>query len=196
MVFSLSGGDIVQVLPLKRSQTLELTARNDQERDVEVFQEDKKATSVVDELTSEQKKEETSISTEEPERKQEEEEITTPAGGGLREEFGQEATGEEDRELPYEEEVARAVPTVVVTVRKGDTIHGILKRRFGKSGKILTDAVRELNPEIEDLNSIRVGQEIRLPLNLEVADQIRSLGRGLNEQSEEKVQREHTTESF
>jgi hypothetical protein len=181
MVFSFSNGDMVQVLPFNLPHIFELTARNDQEGDLKVFHQDKKAESVVDELTSEQKKKETSIPTEEPGRKQEKADVTTLAVGELGGEFSQEATGEENRGLPYEEGVARTVSTVVVTVQNGDTIHGILKTRFDKSGKILTDAVRELNPEIEDLDVIRVGQEIRLPLNLEMATWIQSPGRGLDE---------------
>ena len=63
-------------------------------------------------------------------------------------------------------------PNLLVTVKKGDTIHGILERKFGRSNKVLRNAVQALNPEIEDMNWIRVGQRIRLPLNLEVAYEI------------------------
>jgi hypothetical protein len=116
-------------------------------------------------------------------------------------------TGEEDKDLADDGRLVQTVPTVVVTVQKGDTIHQILKGRFGKSGTILMGLVRKLNPEIEDLALIRVGQKIRLPLNLETADQIQPIYRRSDlaiekmigtpdEQSEEEVQREQTTESF
>ena len=43
--------------------------------------------------------------------------------------------------------------------KKGDTIHSILKRKFGKSRRILMDLVRKLNPEIEDLDSTELGDD-------------------------------------
>jgi hypothetical protein len=61
MVFSVSGGNIVQALFPKPPQTLEPISRNDQETDVEVFQQDKKAKSVIEEVASEQEKEGASI---------------------------------------------------------------------------------------------------------------------------------------
>ena len=59
------------------------------------------------------------------------------------------------------------VEFITVTVEKGDTISNIVISEFGRSDEQVLEAVRELNPEIEDLNHIDVGQVIRLPRNLE-----------------------------
>ena len=83
-----------------------------------------------------------------------------PAGGELIAKLDQEVTGAEVRDLAYEE---RFVPTLDVTVQKGDTIYRILRERFGQPSKGLLEAVRELNPELEDLVLIRAGQVIRRP---------------------------------
>jgi len=106
------------------------------------------------------------------------EEETSPAAKEPVGKFSQEVTGEENRDLAGDGRRVETAPTVVGTVQKGDTICLILKRRYGESSGILLCAVRELNPEIEDLNLIRAGQKLRLPLNLEVADQIQSMGGG------------------
>ncbi len=53
----------------------------------------------------------------------------------------------------------------VVTFQEGDTMSSILIREFGRVDEHLLRAVKILNPEIEDLDQIGVGQKIRLPGN-------------------------------
>ncbi len=48
---------------------------------------------------------------------------------------------------------------------EGESISEIVFKEFGRVDEQLLRAVRELNPEIEDLNRIEVGQKIRLPHN-------------------------------
>ncbi len=60
--------------------------------------------------------------------------------------------------------------TTAVTVEAGDTIDSIILKEFGRMDQQLLDAVRELNPGIDDLGQIQVGQVIRLPESGKVAD--------------------------
>jgi len=52
----------------------------------------------------------------------------------------------------------------IATAREGDTLGTIILREFGRVNEQLLMAIQELNPEIEDLDRIVVGQKIRLPL--------------------------------
>jgi len=57
-------------------------------------------------------------------------------------------------------------PGIRVTIAKeGDSISMIIVREFGRLDAHLLEAVKRLNPEIEDINQIVVGQEIKLPLD-------------------------------
>jgi phage tail protein X len=60
--------------------------------------------------------------------------------------------------------------TSVVTVEAGDTIGTIIFKEFGRMDQPLLEAVRELNPGIEDFDQIDVGQVIRLPESERGAD--------------------------
>ncbi|MDY7031602.1 MAG: AAA family ATPase [Thermodesulfobacteriota bacterium] len=51
-----------------------------------------------------------------------------------------------------------------VTVLKSDTLIGIASRRYGWVGKDILEHIKEANPEIKDLNDIKIGQKIFLPL--------------------------------
>jgi general secretion pathway protein A len=64
------------------------------------------------------------------------------------------------------------LPVLILTVKKGDTVGRLLKNRFGTLDKTLIAAVRMLNPELDSLDQLRIGQSIRLPLNREAADDI------------------------
>jgi general secretion pathway protein A len=50
-----------------------------------------------------------------------------------------------------------------VVAEKGDTVGQILLRELGRMDLGLLEEVRQLNPEIEDIDRIAVGQEIRIP---------------------------------
>ncbi len=56
---------------------------------------------------------------------------------------------------------SQAIRIAIVGV--GDSISEIIFREFGRVDEDLLEEVRELNPEIEDLNWIHAGQKIRLP---------------------------------
>jgi len=56
---------------------------------------------------------------------------------------------------------------VTVFAEEGDTVGQILLRELGRTDVGLLETVRELNPEIEDIDRIAVGQEIRIPLENE-----------------------------
>ncbi|NIM98378.1 MAG: hypothetical protein GTO24_09960 [candidate division Zixibacteria bacterium] len=65
------------------------------------------------------------------------------------------------RDVPEREEFA------TVLAEEGDTVGQILLRELGRMDVGLLETVRELNPEIEDIDRIAVGQEIRIPLEHE-----------------------------
>jgi general secretion pathway protein A len=76
--------------------------------------------------------------------------------------------------MPMSEYGAPAIPQgsddsgnrfTIAIAREGDTLREILLREFGRVDKHLLEGVRDLNPQIEDLDRINVNQEIRLPLN-------------------------------
>jgi hypothetical protein len=163
-----SGKDKVPPLFLGLPKTTESCFSRNQTTEVKAFLKGKKARSFIEAAASEHEKDETEPLSGELGGKYQEQE-TRPAGDELPGTLKQKVTGQEDKDPTDEHRVTENVPTLVVRVQKGDTLYGILKRQFGKSGKILTGAVRELNPDIEDLDRIRVGQKIRLPVNLEVA---------------------------
>ena len=100
------------------------------------------------------------------------EEETNPRDRELTVKPTQELIGEGNSDLTQECNRLETARTMVVTVQKGDTIYFILKRRYGESSGILLDTVGELNPEIDDLNLIRAGQKLRLPLKMEAVDQM------------------------
>jgi phage tail protein X len=55
--------------------------------------------------------------------------------------------------------------TRLVVAQDGDTLSHIVLQEFGRVDVHLLDVVQELNPEIDDINQIIAGQEIRLPLD-------------------------------
>lgn len=173
MVFSLSGGDTMSRPGLGLPQTIESFFWRNQKTEVKAFPNGKKARPLIEEAASGHEKDQTEPRSGEFGVKYREEE-TRPVGEELRGNRSHEATEEKGKDADYERGMLESVPTRVVAVQKGDTIHRILKRQFGKSAKILIGAVRELNPEIENLNWIRVGQKVRLPLNLDVAKEIQT----------------------
>jgi hypothetical protein len=172
MVFLPSGTDIAQGLLSQLPSTIEPFSWKNQKTAVDVLQQDKTGRSRVEDVTNQDEKEERTIPIGERVAGYQKEQIP-PADEELIAKPDQGVTGAEGRDLAYEE---RFVPTLVVTVQKGDTIYRILRERFGQSSKGLLEAVRELNPEIEDLDLIRVGQVIRLPSRLQVSDQIQTIG--------------------
>lgn len=173
MVFFLSGGDTTSRLVLGLPQTIESFFWRNQKTEVRAFPNGKKARSLIEQAASRHEKDQTEPRSREFGVKYREEEAR-PVGEELRGNRSHEATEEKDKDADYERGILESLPTRVVAVRKGDTIHRILKRQFGKSAKILIGAVRELNPEIEDLDWIQVGQKVRLPLNLDVAKEIQT----------------------
>ncbi len=55
-------------------------------------------------------------------------------------------------------------PTARIEIaREDDTVGEIIFREFGRVDSHLLEEVQRLNPEIEDMNQIFVGQEIKLP---------------------------------
>lgn len=204
MVFSVSGKDNVPGLPLELPQTIESFFWRNQKIEVKALPKSKKSRSLIEEAANEHEKDQTEPRGGELATNYQEEE-TRPAGEESTRKLSQEATEQEDKDPAYHHRIIERVPTLVVMVQKGDTISRILERQFGRSGRILMGAVRELNPEIEDLDWIRVGQKIRLPLKPEVADHIQTKGgrSGLPieertvtaiEQSADETQMEHTIE--
>ncbi len=174
MVFSPSSVGNVPRLLLELPQTLESFFWRNQKTEVKAVPDGKKAGSLAEEAAADHGKTQIQGLGGESTGKYGEEEIRS-GGQELRGKLSQEERGEVDKHPTYEHRILESPPTRVVTVQKGDTVSRILKRQFGESGKILMGAVRELNPEIEDLDLIRVGQKIRLPLNLEVADEIQRI---------------------
>jgi general secretion pathway protein A len=59
--------------------------------------------------------------------------------------------------------VAENPGSQVVTAKLGENVSQIIFREFGRLDTHLLEAVRKLNPEIEDINKIEAGQTIRLP---------------------------------
>jgi hypothetical protein len=169
MVFSPSGTDIAQGLLSQLPPTIEPFSWKNQNTAVDVLQQDKTGRPRVEEVANQDEKEERTIPIGERAAGYQKEQIPPP-GEELIAKLDQEKTGAEARDLAYEE---RFVPTLVVTVQKGDTIYRILRQRFGQSSKGLLEAVRELNPEIEDLDLIRVGQVIRLPSSSNDREEVR-----------------------
>ena len=53
--------------------------------------------------------------------------------------------------------------TRIAIAREGDTLSEIILREFGRVDTHLLEEVQRLNPELEDMNQIFEGQEIRLP---------------------------------
>jgi len=169
MVFS--GKYDVARLGLELPQAIESFLWRNKKTDVKVFVGGQEAGSLTKGLANKRANKETRpLSGALAEKYQEEE--TKPANKKLREVLTEESPGEKDKDPVNDQSPLESTPTLLVTVRKGDTIHGILKRQFGKSNELLMNAVRELNPEIDDMNWIRLGQRIRIPLNLEVAYEI------------------------
>ncbi len=65
--------------------------------------------------------------------------------------------------------------SLVYTVKEGDTVIDIIRRRLGKTigeSFALMEAVRKLNPHIPDLNRIFPGQAIYVPLSEEIKAQL------------------------
>ncbi len=171
LVLSLSGKDNVPPLFSESPETIELFYRRNQETGVKTFRKGKKAGFLIEEASSAHEKgQRRSVSRGFTGNYQEEE--TRPRGKELAKKLNQGSTERKEKNSALEERITESVPKLVVRVRKGDTISRILKRQFGRSDMILMDAVRELNPEIEDLDRIGVGQKIRLPRNLETAYKI------------------------
>jgi hypothetical protein len=179
--------DKANVLPffLRLPQTIESSSWRNQKREVKAFPRENKARPPFHGVIRGHDKDQADPLGGEVGGKHQEEE-TRPSGNQLVEVLSQEAEVEEDKRPGYEDRTTEKLPTLIVTVQNGDTLYGILKRRFGKSGKILMDAVRKLNPDIEDLDRIRVGQKIRLPVNLEVAYDIQTI-RGGSDLSMERL---------
>jgi phage tail protein X len=75
--------------------------------------------------------------------------------------------------------------TSAVTVEAGDTIGTIIFKEFGRMDEQPLEAVRELNPGIEDLAQIEVGQVIRLPES----------GRGADKTLPIEVEEEHALQA-
>lgn len=196
MVFSLSGGETMSGLVSGLPRTIESFFWRSQKTEVKVFPNVKKTSSLVEETASRHERDQTGPRSGEFGGKYRNEE-RRPVGESLRGNRIHEATEEKDKDADYERGILESIPTRIVTVQKGDTIYRILKRQFGKSGKILIGAVRELNPEIENLDWIIVGQKVRLPPSLDVAEEIqktrgrsditiRAMMRTLEEQSGEE----------
>jgi len=59
--------------------------------------------------------------------------------------------------------------TRTVVAQEGDTISHIVFREFGRVDAHLLDVVQKLNPEIDDIDEILAGQEVRLPVTPEEA---------------------------
>ncbi len=203
VVFSLSGREMISRFFLVSPQTIESFFWSTQKAEVKALPIGSESRSLSEGVARQHEKEETGALSGELAAKSQEEE-TAPSADVLTGKLGHEGTGE-GRDPAYDDGTMKTIPTVVVTVQKGDTVHRILENRFGKSGKILIGAVRELNPEIEDLDWIHIGQKIRLPFNFEVADHIQTTcgTSGLlmqkmmatsDQQSAQEVQIEQTTQ--
>ena len=59
--------------------------------------------------------------------------------------------------------------SIVVTVRRNQTIFRICMEKIGRYNNEIATRIRELNPNLGDFAQIKVGQEIRLPLDKPVA---------------------------
>ena len=57
--------------------------------------------------------------------------------------------------------------TRTVIAQEGDTISHIIFREFGRVDAHLLEVVQRLNPEIQDIDAILAGQEVRLPVTPE-----------------------------
>ena len=55
----------------------------------------------------------------------------------------------------------------IVTAREGDTLSTIVFREFGTVDEHLLKGIHQINSEIEDIDQIAVGQEIKLPSAME-----------------------------
>jgi hypothetical protein len=142
-----------------------------EKRDVKASVEGQGERSLTQVVANKRPNRETRASSGSVEAKSEEEEANR-AGKEPMVKLNQEVTGKENSGLSQEGNPLETARTVVVTIQKGDTIHLILKRRYGESSGILLDTVGELNPEIDDLDLIRAGQKLRLPLKLGTGNQI------------------------
>jgi general secretion pathway protein A len=60
---------------------------------------------------------------------------------------------------------ASGLLTRETVIREGDTVSRIILREFGRVDGPLLEAVRRVNPELEDLDEISVGQRIRVPID-------------------------------
>jgi LysM repeat protein len=185
MVFSISDRDDLSQLLLDLPQSIESFFWRNQKTEAKALRKGKEAGPLLEAAPGEHEKDLTEPGSGTLAGPYQEEE-TRPAGEGLVREASQEAKGEEEKVPASGHRTLESVPTLVVTVQKGDTVSRILKRQFGRSGKILMGGVRELNPEVEDLDVIRVGQKIRLPLSLEVAYEIQTIQNGSDLSIEEK----------
>lgn len=72
-------------------------------------------------------------------------------------------------EAPQDAGVAENPEIRIAIVKEGDSVSMIILREFGRLDLHLLEAVKRLNPEIKDINRIVVGQEIKLPSDLEEA---------------------------
>jgi len=71
--------------------------------------------------------------------------------------------GARDPQPPQTAGVAENLAIRVAIANQGDTVSQIILREFGRVDAHFLEAVKKLNPEIEDINQIVVGQEIKLP---------------------------------
>jgi len=75
----------------------------------------------------------------------------------------------EEPRVPEAPAVSQSPEARTVTVGKGDTLGRIIFREYGRVDTHLLRAVQELNPDITDIDTIFVGQQVGLPADLEQA---------------------------
>ncbi len=100
---------------------------------------------------------------------------TLPVGASLSEpepvedfqrELGEESSGTEALRAASDPENLK---TRIAVAQEGESISEIILREFGQFDIRILPIVQELNPQIEDLDQIKVGQEVRLPIDFEEA---------------------------